>query len=556
MKASALAPALALLLSVAACGGGDAPPAAPPASSPPAATPLPLPSWVNARLLGGATTNEAGNQSSSGFDTPALNLDAEALARHLRGDSEFNRNFIRGPSAEFPSNDGLGPAFNNTSCISCHIRDGRASFPLAALQAPLGQWTQLGPEAGIFLRLGLTGTGTATGTDPDGTATASGCVGTADNNYCAPTPVPGFGTQLVHRGVLGLRPDSPFSGLADFFVRFEEKPVSYADGTTVTLRRPVFQMRNPWDSPGEVPGDRTTPLSRLLQPDVVVSPRNGLPMIGLGLLEAIPDAAILALEDPADLDGDGISGRANRVHDPIKAQRGDFNPVSLGRFGWKASTPSVQVQSANAYRDDMGITNRLFPQESIAGLALYTTYRASHPDDDGEDGHEVSDDVLDVVSFYANTLAVPARRLVDDPTVQRGAALFESVRCSACHHPAFTTGTHPGVWTASGNIAIATVSDQVIYPFSDMLLHDMGEDLADHRSDYLANGREWRTRPLWGIGLTLTVNGLASFLHDGRARTIEEAILWHGGEAAAAQQAFRQLGAADRAALLAFLNSL
>ena len=535
-------------VSLAGCGGSDSPPATSAPTPTPAPAPL-VPTWASARLLGGATTNEAGNQSSSGFDSPALNLEAEALARHLAGDSEFNRNFIRGPSAQFPDGDGLGPAFNNTSCINCHVRDGRASFALAALQAPKGQLTQLGPEAGIFLRLGLG--------DPSGSNdTVPNCQPLTANGYCAPTPVPGFGTQLFHRGVLGLRPDSPFTGLADLYVRFQDKTVSYADGTTVVLSWPVFEMRNPWDSPGETPGDRPTPLSRLLQTDVVVSPRNGLPMFGLGLLEAIPEADILALADPDDRDGDGISGRPNRVYDPLKALRGDTDPTSLGRFGWKASAPSVQAQSANAYRDDMGITNRLFPQESIAGTALYASYRADHPDDDGEDGHEVSDEVLAVVSFYANTLAVPARRQVDDPTVIHGATLFESLKCSSCHHPEFTTGTHPGVWSPQGSVPIPAVSNQKIYPFTDLLLHDMGEDLADHRSDFQASGREWRTRPLWGIGLTLTVNPLASFLHDGRARTIEEAILWHGGEAAAAQTAFRQLGAADRAALLAFVNSL
>ena len=543
-----LALVLALAAAVTGCGGSDRSP--PAAAAPPAPT-LPVPAWASVRLLGGATTNEAGNQSSSGFDTPAVNLEAEALARHLAGDSEFERNFIRGPSAQFPDSDGLGPAFNNTSCISCHVRDGRASFPLAALQAPEGRWTQFGPEAGIFLRLALAAADSTA--DP---AAGIDCQPTAANRYCAPIAVPGFGTQLFHRGVLGLRPDSPFSGLADFLVRFETRTVSHADGTSVVLSKPVFEMRNPWDSPGEVPGDRPRPASRLLQADVVVSPRNGLPMFGLGLLEAIPEADILALADPDDRDGDGISGRPNRVPDPVKLLRGDADPMSLGRFGWKASAPSVQTQSANAYRDDMGITSVLFPQESIADIALYATYRASHPDDDGQGGREVSDDVLSVVSFYANTLAVPARRNVDDPTVIRGAALFESLKCSSCHHPEFTTGTHPGVWTAQGRIPIPAVSGQKIHPFTDLLLHDMGEDLADHRSDYQANGREWRTRPLWGIGLTLTVNSLAGFLHDGRARTIEEAILWHGGEAAAAQEAFRNLGAADRAALLAFVNSL
>lgn len=539
---------LLLVASLAACGGsggssGGGSGGAAPAPAPPPAVPPP---WASASLAGGDTTNLTGNQSSTGFDTPAPNLDAADLDLHREGDGEFSRNFIRGPSADFPDGDGLGPAFNNVSCLACHIRDGRASYSLAALQAPAGQWTQLGSEAGIFLRLALA-------------AVEPACTPTTANRYCAPTGVPGFGSQLFHRGVLGLRTDSPFTGQADVFVRFEASTVSYLDGSTVTLSRPVFEIRNPWDAPGEAPpaaGITTPPRSRLLQADVRTSPRNAMPMFGLGLLEAIPEADILALADPDDRNGDGISGRPNFVPDPLKVLAGNPDPLSLGRFGWKAASPSVQAQSANAYRDDMGLTNALFRDESIAGTGLYDNYRALYPDDDGQDGREISDAVLASVSFYANTLAVPARRQVDDATVLRGAGLFESLNCSGCHHPSFRTGPHPGVWTPGATLAVVAVAGQQIYPYTDLLLHDMGEDLADNRPEFQANGREWRTRPLWGLGLTRTVNALAGFLHDGRARTVEEAILWHGGEALASREAFRGLNAEARSALLAFLQSL
>jgi CxxC motif-containing protein (DUF1111 family) len=511
-----------------ACGGGD--------------DHLAEPDWAGVTALGGATTHTSGNQSSFGFDTPAPNLDAAALALHLEGDAGFEAAFIRAPSADFPDQDGLGPALNNNACGACHARDGRANYSSQALAAPSGTWTKLGAEAGVFLRISV---------DP------AACAPTEANAHCAPQPVPGFATQLFHRGVLGLRADAEFGGLADLYVTFEARSVSYGDGSTVTLHRPRFQIRNPYDAPGEVGGSPGV-ASRLLQADVATSPRMGMPVFGLGLLEAIPEADILAGADPDDRDGDGISGRPNWVVDPVRRARGETATRALGRFGWKASTPSVLVQGAGAYRGDMGITNYLFPDESIAGTPLYADYRSRYPDDDGQaaSGHEVSEAELQRVIFYSNTLAVPARRNAGDAAVRRGAALFENATCTACHRPSFTTGSHPGIWGPSGTTPVAAVAGQTIYPFTDMLLHDMGEDLADGRSDFAASGREWKTRPLWGIGLTQTVNPLAGFLHDGRARTLEEAILWHGGEAEAARERFRTMKATDRAALVAFLRSL
>lgn len=502
--------------------------------------------WVSLVDSGGATTNRTFNQSSAGFDTPAENLEGEALEMHLTGDAEFERRFIRAPSVAFPLQDGLGPSFNNATCIGCHVRDGRANYTLTSLQNP-SRWEKLGSDAGIFLRLSV-----------DPAAGQGDCLPTAANQYCAPVPVPGFGNQLFHRSVTGFRPDSPFSGLADVYVRFEESEVRLGDGTVVKLSKPVFQIRNPYDAPAEVSGETASPRSRLLQADVATSPRMGMPVFGLGLLEAIPEKEILALADPDDRDGDGISGRPNWVFDQVKALQGDPEPRSLGRFGWKASTPSVLIQSAGAYRGDMGITNYVFGEESTAGFSVDQAYRREHPGDDGQasQGYEVSEAVMKAVVQYSSTLAVPARRNVDDPVVQRGAELFVSAKCSVCHHPAYVTGKMPDIWGPSGSVAVPEVSNQTILPFTDMLLHDMGEGLADNRQDFLANGREWKTRPLWGIGMTHTVNPLAGFLHDGRARTIEEAILWHGGEAEASQNTYRQMPKADREALLRFLNSL
>jgi CxxC motif-containing protein (DUF1111 family) len=322
------------------------------------------------------------------------------------------------------------------------------------------------------------------------------------------------------------------------------------------LKKPIFAVENPYDAPGETKQSANI-TSNLLQDDVLMGWRNGMPVFGLGLLEAIPEASILANVDADDSNKDDISGRANWVFDAIKAQNGDSTPVSLGRFGWKANTPSVRVQSLGALRGDIGITNSLFPDESIVGTSLHDSYltRTGFVDT-GEDVNgapEASAEFSDSVVFYAETLAVPARRNVDKTAVREGARLFEQLNCSSCHTPSFVTKT-------SGDIGGLPMSEslkgQTIYPFSDMLLHDMGEGLADGRPDFLADGNEWRTRPLWGIGLTQTVNPQAGFLHDGRAATLEEAILWHDGESKTSKQDFMALTQTERDQVIAFLQSL
>ncbi|WP_299804129.1 di-heme oxidoredictase family protein [uncultured Shewanella sp.] len=501
------------------------------------------PAYTDIKASGGDTTTFDASESGHGFSTPAPNLSAEELALHLEGDLSFETAFTTAPNSAHPELDGLGPVFNNADCNSCHQRDGRNSTPVV----PAGETrVKLGSDAGIFLRISL--------------APNEPCVtGSAANDYCAPIPVPGFGGQLFHRGVLQARADwlqNQFIGQADVYLSYETKRVTYSDGSSVTLKRPVFDVENPYDAPGESKAS-TNVTSNLLQDDVLMGWRNGMPVFGLGLLEAIPEADILANVDALDSDNDGISGRANYVFDAVKAQAGEATPVSLGRFGWKANTPSVRVQSLGALRGDMGITNPLFPDESIAGTALHDSYlvRTGFVDSgSGVDGEpEASAEFSDSVVFYAETLAVPARRNVDDLDVREGARLFEQLNCTGCHTPSFVTKT-------SGDLGGAIMSDshksQTIYPFSDMLLHDMGDELADGRPDFLADGNEWRTRPLWGIGLTQTVNPQAGFLHDGRAATLEEAILWHGGEAQKSQQDFMALTADERTQVIDFLMSL
>lgn len=501
------------------------------------------PAFTDITASGGETTTYDANNSGHGFSTPAPNLTENELALHLEGDVNFEASFTTAPNTAHPALDGLGPVFNNADCNSCHQRDGRNSTPFLAANETR---VKLGSAAGIFLRISKA---------PDEVCTR----GTADNNYCAPIAVPDFGGQLFHRGVLKARSDwesNAFVGQADVYLSNERSKISYADGKVVQLKKPLFDVENPYDAPGETKQSANI-TSNLLQDDVLMGWRNGMPVFGLGLLEAILEADILANTDENDTNGDGISGRANWVFDAIKARDGVAHPVSLGRFGWKANTPSVRVQSLGALRGDIGITNPLFPDESIAGTSLHDAYltRTGFVDTGSdENGEPEADEAFsDAVTFYAETLAVPARRNVTDSNVREGARLFEHLNCTGCHVASFTTKT-------AGDIGGEPMSDslkgQVIYPFTDMLLHDMGDGLADGRADFLANGNEWRTRPLWGIGLTQTVNPQAGFLHDGRAATLEEAILWHGGEAKNSQQAFMALTLAEREQVIAFLMSL
>jgi CxxC motif-containing protein (DUF1111 family) len=258
-------------------------------------------------------------------------------------------------------------------------------------------------------------------------------------------------------------------------------------------------------------------------------------MIGLGLLEAITEQAILANEDPDDRNADGIRGRANRVWSH------EAQALQVGRFGWKAGQPSLRQQNADAFFNDMGLSTPLLSGTACTDQQVdcLAAPQGGTP--------EVNEKIEAQVLFYSRNLAVPARRNADSPEVLKGKQLFQQANCHSCHTPRFVTGTEA---------AEPELAGQVIFPYSDLLLHDMGDGLADQRPEFQASGRDWRTPPLWGIGLTEVVSGHTRFLHDGRARNLLEAVLWHSGEAEASKQQVLNFSQSDRQALLAFLNSL
>jgi CxxC motif-containing protein (DUF1111 family) len=249
----------------------------------------------------------------------------------------------------------------------------------------------------------------------------------------------------------------------------------------------------------------------------------------MGLLEAVPSG---------DLERRAAANKAHQ--DGVRGVLRDAGGAP-GRFGWRAEQPGVRAQIASALINDMGLTTSLHPAKNCP--PVQAACRAADPGP----RPNVSDEMLDTMTFYVSTLAVPERRDVGNPEVRRGENVFAAIGCAACHRPAMTTGTHP---------AIPFLANQAIHPFTDLLLHDMGDGLADDLHEGKVSGRMWRTAPLWGIGLVPLVNGHENYLHDGRARGLAEAILWHGGEAEMAKDRFRALPKPDREALIAFLKSL
>ncbi|WII70707.1 di-heme oxidoredictase family protein [Bdellovibrio sp. 22V] len=476
--------------------------------------------YVRAIKTGGDTTVFFKGESVQAFRNPAANLSEDDIRRHLSGDALFERNFSDDTNRfEY----GLGPVFNNTSCNACHSKDGRGALPVIPFNQ---EWVQLKQNEAVFLRISI----------EDGIQRPKN----AQNKWGAPVPVPGFSDQLFHLGSMGVREDIPGSGQAQVWMKYEKSTFTYPDGEVVNLRKPLFKVTGAYDEYFDSVTGQTR--SRLYENDVKMGARIGTPMIGLGLLEAIKESDILALA-ARDLSDEGVSGKPNYVIDIEKVLANNPYPVSMGRFGLKNNTPSVMHQSLGALRGDIGVTNYAFPDESIVGTILYDIFKNGRTLPMGvEAPREVADDIV----FYSQTLAVPSRRNVDEAEVVRGAELFHQVSCTSCHQPSYVTGPHQ----------IAAFSNQKIYPYTDMLLHDMGDGLADGRQDFDATGREWKTRPLWGIGQTQTINPRAGFLHDGRARTIEEAILWHGGEGEYSKNKFTRLPKADRTALIHFIKSL
>jgi CxxC motif-containing protein (DUF1111 family) len=337
--------------------------------------------------------------------------------------------------------------------------------------------------------------------------------------YGGRLPEPMYGFQFQDQAVEGVAKEG------DLRISYEELVDAYSDGTSYTLRKPRYHLENL--AYGE------------MSSEVRLSARVANQMIGLGLLEAIKEDDLFALADPTDHNNDGISGRPNWVWDIQNTQ------MYLGRFGWKAEQPSILQQVAGAFSGDIGITSDIMVHDHCTLLQQECLQAPNGTNTQGE-AEIPADDFLKVV-LYSSSLAVPAQRDFDSPEVLQGETLFAQVDCTACHTESYTTGIHP---------SIPALSHQTIRPYTDLLLHDMGDELADGLHDFQATGSEWRTPPLWGIGLFSTVNKHTYYLHDGRARNLEEAILWHGGEAQTSKEKYTNLTKQARDALLAFLNSL
>lgn len=442
---------------------------------------------------GDATVEVAGSQA---FGQPLPGMSNEDQRTFAVGNSFFRDNWVTAPSST-EARDGLGPIFNAQSCSTCHFEDGRARPP----EGPDD------PQRGLLIRISVPGDGPG---DP-------------------PQPHPRFGDQIQDRAINGVPPE------ATLVITTEERTGTYGDGTEYTLAVPSYELVDADGRP-------------VLDDDVMISPRIAPAMFGVGLLEGIPDDVLEGLEDPDDADDDGISGRVHRLPSPTADADApdDFDADAtagdtvIGRFGWKAAVPTVRDQNAGAFVGDIGITSSLHPDQPCTDDE--PECRAAP----GGGDPEVSDERLDQVTFYTRTLAVPARRDVGDAETDRGQQVFEDTGCASCHVDELRTGPSD----------IPALDRQVIRPYTDLLLHDMGPDLADDRPDGDASGSEWRTPPLWGIGLVETVNGHTRFLHDGRARNLAEAILWHGGEAEAARDEFADLPKRDREAVVKFLESL
>lgn len=439
-------------------------------------------------------------RDANAFSLPSGNISFEDELNFKLGNGLFRKLWVSSPSSTLAS-DGLGPLFNARSCQRCHIKDGRGHPPENASDNSVS----------MFLRVSIM--------DPDGVPDDARLTEIAD--YIATRPDPTYGTQLQDFAVQGHAPEYALG------IAYEEETVTLSDGTEVLLRHPTYTTNNLGYG--------------FLAQGAMLSPRVAPQMIGLGLLEAIPAADILAGADPDDLDGDGISGRPNVVWSV------EYDQPMLGRFGLKAGNPTIMQQSAGAFAGDIGISNPLFPAGSGECTANQTQCQnAIHGDEDAR-RTEIDAIGMDLVTFYSRNLGVPARRDVDNPVVLRGKEVFYNTGCTACHTPSFVTHRLEKQ---------PEQSFQLIWPYTDMLLHDMGPALADSRPEARATGNEWRTPPLWGIGLTEQVSGHTYFLHDGRARSLLEAVLWHGGEAQAQRDIVVDMATEDREALLRFLESL
>ncbi|HEY7865122.1 MAG TPA: di-heme oxidoredictase family protein [Psychromonas sp.] len=466
----------------------------------------------NQHLSGG--TASVDSKMSSAFSMHSANMSEAKNILTFNGGNKFFEEPWAQSAGSVSSQDGLGPLFNNNACQNCHVRDGRGH----ASQAENGQ---LGNDFSTLLirasKSELTKAQTARIEQSLQANVGDACIG----------------GQLQHKAVFGVTNE------ASQQLSYRYSRVNFSDGKAIELREPVWRVQGTHCDIGQ---------------DTVLSARVAPAMIGLGLLALIDEQDILAKQDIDDANHDGISGKANQVWS-IAAQG-----VTLGRFGWKAGQPSLRQQTAGAFLGDMGITSDFAPSENCLATQLecLNAKNGNSHHNNTQEEFEVSTRILDKVTFYTHHLAVPIRRNAYAPQVLQGKQIFNNIGCGQCHTESYTT---------QKSEQFSELSEQKIYPYSDLLLHDMGTDLTDFdkhsnkvdgdiRVEFLAQAKEWRTPPLWGIGLAQSVDPDATFLHDGRARTILEAALWHGGEAQASKAALLKLDSSRRQALLAFLHDL
>lgn len=448
--------------------------------------------WLPA---GGMTAKQFSNRTY--IDT-GRNLSGKQRLDFWTGFSLFRDPWVIAPSST-EDRDGLGPLFNTRSCISCHSAGARGPAAVEGISTP----------SSLVIRLGLR----------DGNATQTSQRQKVNAFFLSRT-FQYYGEQIQPRAIKILQPglDNELKGEAKLDLKYKRKIGQYADGTSYTLRSPSYQL--------------TSLAFGELDEDVGISPRLAPPVFGGGLLDAIDEQDLLNQEDVNDRDNDGISAKYNIVNNAV------------GRFGLKGKHPTLKQQVAAAFRDDIGITNNIFPSETCSRFED-KCHKASKLG--GHKSVEIPDKLMDLVIKFNTYLAVPPARNLDSKNARAGRSIFYQAKCDVCHKPNYTTDKQ---------YPIAELAGQKIWPYTDLALHDMGQDLADNVTENSATGREWKTPPLWGLGLRRLYKSDAVYLHDGRAQSIEEAILWHGGEATASQQHFTQLDANARAQLLAFLDSI
>jgi len=455
---------------------------------------------ANERYPGGQHTHQKKlNRFSFSQPSPALSMKKKLDFKV--GKAIFEKIWVFAPSSTTAS-DGLGPLYNARSCVRCHKGNGRGMLEGNNSSSPA-----------LFLRLSISPT-----THKHRALLASGKVGFI--------PEPNYGKQLQTFAYPGGKSEGELE------VNYSSILVGLLGGEVIEIKKPTYKINKLGYGP--------------MHQNLLFSPRIAPPVIGLGLLEAIDEKDILSLTDPEDLDADGISGKANIVWDEINKES------KLGRFGWKAGTPSLEQQNNAALSGDLGISSWLFPQHAgecteNQNDCLKQKHGNKRRDKPNVDRLEAPKVMTDLLLYYTRNIALAPTRNYDSPDRNKGKQLFNKAGCHKCHRPSFTTAS---------NAEQGSLSNQTIWPYSDLLLHDMGQGLADGRPEFLANGKEWRTPPLWGIGLTKMVSGNTFYLHDGRARNLLEAILWHGGEAEASKQMIIEMTSEQRQQLIIFLESL